>query len=221
MNLEGFDFDMKENKILKWLLIIQSFTPLFFLLLIKYFDHTLFGLVNKFFKLIFSGNVIDALLKAFCHEKFLQLLLIIVCTVLVIWGVWIYFYFGRVQTAGFTDRAEKISVGSDTTETSVAFFVSYIIPMLLDDITKLKGFICFTIIITMLILLMRNTNLYYQNPILAVIGYKTFEFQFTETNDSSLKGKDYIAITKGKVDESKIIKRKYITDNVFVIYNKN
>ena len=146
---------------------------------------------------------------------------IFICTILLVAGILIYLYFNKVQTVGFTDHAEKISVSNDTTETSAAFFVSYVMPMFLENIIELKGFLCFVIMMMLLIMLMRNTNLYYQNPILAVLGYKTFGFKFSETSDIALKSKDYIAITRGKIDETKIVKRKYIADNVFLIYNKN
>ena len=163
----------------------------------------------------------EAIIKAFRNVEFLRLVLILFSAILLITGILIYFYFNKTQTVGYTDHAEKISIGNDMTETSAAFFVSYVIPMLLEDITELKGFFIFVIIMIMLIMLMRNTNLYYQNPILAVLGYKTFGFKFSETSDVALRDRDYIAITRGKIDETKIVKRKYIADNVFLIYNKN
>lgn len=212
---------LRENRFLKWLLIIQSFTPLFLLLIIKYWDWNICKLVSEFFNFIVSGNVKEAIFKSFKNEELLRLMFIFICAILLVAGILIYLYFNKVQTVGFTDRAEKISVSNDTTETSAAFFVSYVMPMLLEDIIELKGFLCFVIIMMLLIMLMRNTNLYYQNPILAVLGYKTFGFKFSETSDSVLEGKEYIAITRGNIDETKIIKRKYIADNVFLIYNKN
>lgn len=212
---------LRENRFLKWLLIIQSFTPLFLLLIIKYWNRIIWQLIAKFFNFIISGNVTEAILKSFRNAEFFRLVLILICTILLVTGILIYLYFNKAQTVGFIDHAEKISIGNDTTETSVAFFVSYVMPMLLEDITELKGFLCFVIIMMMLIMLMRNTNLYYQNPILAVLGYKTFGFKFSETSDAALRDKDYIAITRGKIDETKIVKRKYIADNVFLIYNKN
>lgn len=212
---------LRENRFLKLLLIIQSFTPLFLLLIIKYWNGIIWKLVAKFFNFLISGNVMEAISKSFRNAEFFRLVLILTCVILLVAGILIYLYFNKAQTAGFTDHAEKISVGNDTTEASATFFVSYVIPMLLEDITELKGFLCFVIIMMMLIILMGKTNLYYQNPILAVLGYKTFEFKFSETSDAGLRNKDYIAITKGKIDETKIVKRKYITDNVFLIYNKN
>lgn len=47
---------MKENKYLKWLLIIQSFLPLFFLILIRCFCLHSFKLVSQFFVRLFQKD---------------------------------------------------------------------------------------------------------------------------------------------------------------------
>lgn len=212
---------MRRNRLLKWLLIVQSFMPLFILLFIKYYDGRTWDLVIKFFRFAVTGEVATAVVSAVNHGEFLRFVLLLLCVIMITGGVLIFFCFNKIQTAGFTDRAERISVKNDTTELSAAFFISYVVPMLLDDVTDKRGFICFLVLMVLLILLMRNTNLYYQNPILAILGYKTFEFQFTETGNRALMGKEYVGIVKGTLDETRIIKRKYIADNVFVICNKN
>lgn len=212
---------LRENKTLKWLLIIQSFTPLFVLLLIKYFKWDIFALIFKFTHMLMREGIIKAVEKAWFHDEFLRVVLWVFCVALLLLGIWIYYYFRGTQNAGFTDRAEKISVGDDTTEMSMAFFATYVIPMVMDDVTELRGFLCFIIVIVMLVLLMRNTNLYYQNPVLTVLGYKTFQFLFVDTAEKDFIGNTYIAITRGEFNQTKIIKRKYISDNVFLIYNKN
>lgn len=212
---------LRQNLFLKWLLIVQSFSPLFVLLLVKYIKKDVSKLVFKFINLIVDGNISAAIPSAFFHEEILRVTICLFCTILILFGGWIYYYFKGRELAGFIDRAEKISINGDTTEMSIVFFATYVIPMVMDDITNIRGFVCFVIVISMLILLMRNTNLYYQNPILAILGYKTFQFTFLETGDETLKNKNCIGITRGKFDSSKIIKWKYISDNVFLVYNKN
>ena len=113
-------------------------------------------------------------------------------------------------------RREKIVIDADVTENSVTFFVTYITPLVLDDIDKGRGFFSFITIAVLLILLIRNTNLYYQNPFLTILGYRSFYFHF-EGED----GIEYIAITKGNFDKLKLIKRKRISDDVYLVYNKN
>lgn len=134
---------------------------------------------------------------------------------LFLFGVAIIFLFRPIQKSGFEEVKKQIEISEDTSGNSVAFFVTYITPLVLSDITKPRGFWSFIVICVLLLLLMRNTNLYYQNPILAILGYKTFTFRFANEKE------EYIAITKGRFDPKRIIKRKIISNNVYLIYNKN
>lgn len=210
----------KNKSGLKWLLIIQSFLPLSLLLLIKYGDLEVLKLLRKFVMQLWLSPF-TAVINAFSHPKLLLTVLHIFCIAMILAGAFIYAVFKNIQGYGYVDKAEKIIITEDTTETSVAFFVTYIIPMMMDEIDQLRGFLCFLVILMTLVLLMRNTNLYYQNPILTIMGYKTFRFTFSESPYESMKGKEFIAITRGAFDESKIIERKYIADNIYLLYNKN
>lgn len=130
---------LRQNLFLKWLLIVQSFSPLFVLLLVKYIKKDVSKLVCMFFKLIVHGKIAEAITRAFFHEEILRVIICLFCMILLLFGVWIYYYFKGRELAGFIDRAEKISINGDTTEMSVAFFVTYVLPMVMDDITEIKG----------------------------------------------------------------------------------
>ena len=205
---------MKENRILKWLLIIQSFVPLFFLILIRCADSSVRNLIKIFFQRIFSGDF-SALQIAVHHQCIYAAFLTISSAALFLFGAAIILFFWPTQKSGFEEVKKPIEAFEDISENSVAFFVTYITPLVLSDITKSKGFWSFAFICVLLLLLMRNTNLYYQNPFLAILGYKTFTFQFKNEEEK------YIAITKGHFDPKRTIKRKMISDNVYLIYNKN
>ena len=206
---------MKENKYLKWLLIVQSFLPLFVLVVIRCYSKIRFKMIMDFTSELFHGNfnVIGVALKS---TEIYGTGLMCVCAILFIFGVCINFFFKKNQSFDFREEAKKIIIDEDVTENSVAFFATYITPLVLDDIDELRGFFVFITIIILLILLMRNTNLYYQNPFLTILGYKSFYYHFYGEN-----GMGEIGITKGEFDESKLIKRKRISDNVYLIYNKN
>lgn len=57
---------------------------------------------------------------------------------------------------------------------------------------------------------------------LTLLGYKVFEFQFKNPyTDIEKQDKIYVGITKGKmVTENVNIKRKYIADDVFIVFNE-
>ena len=204
---------MKENKYLKWLLIIQSFLPLFFLIRCFYLHN--FKLVLRFFVRLFQRDF-GIILIALSHPDLFSVILLCLSVIMLIIGIMIYILFNKIQEFGFYEEHENIVVDADVTENSVAFFVTYITPLVLDDIGNKRGFLSFAAISIMLILLMRNTNLYYQNPFLTILGYKSFSFYFP-SNENSV----YVGITRGDFDAAKIIKRKRISNNVYLVYNKN
>lgn len=206
---------MKENKYLKWLLIVQSFLPLFFLVIIRCYSKVRVKLVHHFVSELFHGNF-KVIGTALNHSEIYATSLLCFCAIMFMFGFGIYFFFKKSQSFGFQEEEKKIVIDADVTENSVAFFVTYITPLVLDDLDESRGFFSFITIAVLLILLMRNTNLYYQNPFLTILGYRCFCFRF-----DGEEGMGDVAITRGDFDASKLIKRKRISDNVYLVYNKN
>lgn len=206
---------MKENKYLKWLLIVQSFLPLFFLVIIRCYSKIRVRMISGFISELFRGNfgVIGIVLN---HPEIFATSLLCVCVLMFVLGLCIYLFFKKSQNFGFQEEGKKIVIDADVTENSVAFFVTYITPLVVDDIDESRGFFSFITIAALLILLIRNTNLYYQNPFLTILGYRSFYFHF-----DGEEGMGDVAITRGDFDASKLIKRKRIADNVYLVYNKN
>lgn len=99
--------------------------------------------------------------------------------------------------------------------------MTYVLPMAMDDLDTLKGIIVFGILMVMLFTLMWKTNLYYQNPVLTVLGYEVFSFKFETTQLIEYREKECIGITRGRVRNRKTIKRQKISDNVFLVYEEN
>lgn len=207
---------MKENKYLKTLLIQQSFLPLYLLVLIRCCSENRFHLIVNFFSELFHGHF-GVIGTALHHSEIFGTFLLCLSLLLFVFSLGIYFLFKKNQTFGFHEETKKIVKGADTTENSIVFFVTYITPFVLDDIGQCSGFFSFITIVVLLFMLMQKTNIYYQNPFLTLLGYKTFYFHFEGEED----GEPMIAITRGEIDPSKIIKRKRIADNVYLVYNKN
>lgn len=206
---------MKENKYLKWLLIVQSFLPLFFLVIIRCCSKSRVKLIFGFVSELFRGNL-KAIGTALKHPEIFATSLLCFCTLMLLLGLFKYLFFKKSQSFGFQEEEKKIVIDADATENSVTFFVTYITPLVLDDMDESRGFFSFITIAALLILLMRNTNLYYQNPFLTILGYRSFYFHF-----DGEEGIGDVAITRGNFDVSKLIKRKRISDNVYLVYNKN
>ena len=50
------------------------------------------------------------------------------------------------------------------------FFMTMIIPLLIDDVGTIQGAVTFLIIVVMMCALLSKTHLYYANPVLAILG---------------------------------------------------
>lgn len=172
-------------------------------------------MILDFISELSHGNL-EVIGTALRHPEIFATSLLCFCSVMFVFGLCIYLFFKKSQSFGFHEEGKTIVIDADVTENSVAFFVTYITPLVLDDIDEGRGFFSFITIAVLLILLMRNTNLYYQNPFLTILGYRSFYFRF-----DGEEGMGDVAITRGSFDASKLIKRKRIADNVYLVYNKN
>ncbi|MGG0821395.1 hypothetical protein ABE099_00850 [Paenibacillus turicensis] len=209
---------MKENKKLRFLLILQSFMPLMVLLLLKNFDSDLIFLIHKFFIQIWNREF-TAISMAVTHEKFLLFIVIFICVIWIFVSLYSMHLFRGAQFANFIE--DKINIVHYSSDAGLIFFTTFIVPLVLDDVGSMRNFLVFICLFLMIIVLMFKTNLYYQNPVIAMLGYSTFNFKFTEHSDSTMKNSELVGITYGKIDEEKIIKYQRIADNVYFIYNKN
>lgn len=210
---------MDENLKLKRSLILQSFAPLFLLLFIKNIRLHYFTLVYKFFSCFINGNIL-VIITVIRHKDFLNIVVMGICIVWIILSVCAYLQFSDFQTSDFIEE-DGMEVKKYTTEAGVGFFMTFILPLVLDNFGEFQDFLVFILMISFIVILMWKTNLYYQNPILTILGYKTFIFEIKNPEDNRLKDKEYIGISKDNVNTGGIIKYRYIADDVFVVYKKN
>lgn len=210
-----------ENLNLKRSLILQSFAPLFLLLTIKHLNIDLcWSLLCEFFSVLFSRGIV-AFSMAFEHNSFGEFVISImgICwlflTIIVACG------FNGMQKAGFKAAGEKIEIEEKQSDNGATFLVTYVLPLLTDDVGSFRGLVVFLTMLIMVIMLLISSNTFYQNPVLAAMKYRTFLFKFLNPESDIIHpDRVYVGITHGTViDEGTVIKRKYISDGVFVIYN--
>jgi len=209
----------RQNDKLKCKLIIQSFAPLFVLILIKYFNFRVLTCTKLFFQKLFHGDF-AVLCRVWSSQYFGAFFVSILSVGWILSGLIAMWQFKDAQTSGFTDAGDKIEIEEELTESGITFFMTFVFPLLLDDLTTLRGFIIFSGILALIFLLMWKTNLYYQNPILTILGYKVYRIHFSQESGGDPE-KKYIVICKKKLDANKIVKWKPLSNNVLLIYNKN
>lgn len=210
---------MTENVSMKRALIMQSFAPLFLILFVKYFDYNLFYLCNKFFR-IFLKKPDLAFIKSLGHPLFVTAILEIFCLLWIVYSLYSIRSFEKNQRFNFISEGELLINIQKISDSGVTFFMTYVLPMAMDDLNTWRGIIVFVILMAILFSLMWKTNLYYQNPVLTVLGYEIFSFEFETTQAKEYKEKECIGITRGAgaVDSEHSIKRQHISDNVFLVY---
>ena len=127
-----------------------------------------------------------------------------------------------IQKAGFKSAGEQVIIDNTTNDSSATFLVTYVLPLLTDDVSTIRGLIVFLTMLVMVIVLLSRSNTFYQNPVLVAMKYRTFLFKFLNPeNDIPHPDRVYVGITRGKpIVEEVVIKRKYISDDVFVVYNE-
>ena len=167
----------EQNLKLKRKLVIQSFLPLFILIFIRYFDYRMISSICHFIRELMQRNF-SVMNRIWDHPylgPFIAAFISLVCSLYGITAMW---QFKSMQMSGFVDAGEEIVIEEEITDSGITFFMTFVLPLLLDDVETLRGFIIFTGILGLVIRLMWTTHLYYQNPILTLLGYRIYKFRF-------------------------------------------
>ena len=220
---------MVEDTKLKIYLVLQSFCPLFILLLIKHIGDAEY--VSCFLLYLFHGNW-KMLFKVITGPALGDTLISIFCILWFLLTLIVALGFRVLQKSNFDFNVEKrkmmygipiiwnntIKVEQDS---GVSFIVTFIVPLLVEDVSTMKGVVFFGILLFMIIFFLLRSNLFYQNPILVVLHYKTYEFQFVNPYSDVKENIKYIGLTKGSLPVHGVaIKRRYIAEDVFLICNE-
>lgn len=212
---------LTDNLNLKRSLVLQSFAPLFLLLTIKHLDIDLYiRLISEFID-SWTKTGAKAFIIAINHDSFGGFMISGIGIVWLIITVVIALGFNGMQKAGFKSAGERIIIEDSPNDGGITFLVTYVLPLLTDDVDSVRGLIVYLTMLIMIIILLKGSNTFYQNPVLVAMKYRIFSFKFLNpSEDITYPQRVYIGITyKKPIAEEKVIKRKYISDGVFVIYN--
>ena len=183
-------------------LMIQSLSPLALLTIIRNFS---------FITTDLAGNKLSA--PMFIQENICLLLIMVFCLAWILSALWCFIQFKAFY---FTDKETGYSVISvhEDEDAGLNFFITLIIPLLLDDVDSIQGALTFLIIVLMLCALLARTNLFYANPVLTLIGFRVYRFQFARNTNFT---QECIGLCYGTIDEQSSIEYKKITDRVLYI----
>lgn len=152
--------------------------------------------------------------QSFIAQNQILLIVFLLCFVWILAAV---FSFVSILAFKWTDKhcGYDIENVKEIEDASLNFFMTMIIPLLIDDVGSIQGAITFFIIVIMMCALLEKTSLFYANPVLAILGYRVYSFSFQENAD--YKTNKCIGIVYRKISGSEPIEYKEITDGVFYI----
>lgn len=210
-----------ENLILKRSLMLQSFAPLFALLAIKYFNPAMFWHLTVSFVKLFSDKGMGAVPIAVANKNFGSFLVFMISLMWLLATFIVAIGFTGMQKSGFRSAGEKISIVGSPNAGNGIFLVNYILPLMINDVSSVRKLISFLLLLSTVIVVLIDLDTFYQNPVLSVMKYRTFTFKFVNPeSDIKHSNRVYVGITHGApIAEDAVIKRKYISDGVFLIYN--
>lgn len=183
-------------------LIILSLSPLFLLILINNF---VFSSYNEL------GVMYTKCEFIYCNAWIL--LVEIFSALWLIFSMFILFEFKCFLKYDITGGFEIISVVEDK-EAGLNFFLTLIVPLLLEDLNIWQNAMALLFIVICIYNLLTKTDLYYANPVLVILGFKCYKFEFKENDDFAGK---YYGISRTEVNENSHIKYKIIDGNVLYL----
>lgn len=179
---------------MKLMLLFQSLSPLAILTLIKNFP-------------------IVSLDPLVCSDSVYLWIVDIACVVWIIFSIYCYISF---LAFAWTDKENGYHVINVTEkeESGVNYYLTIIIPLLIDDVDTLRGATTLGLSVAFLCFLLYKTQMFYLNSVLAALGYRFYEFEFT--NNNQLDGK-CVGISKGEISNQCMVEYKIISDNVLFV----
>ena len=173
------------NLSLKHKLMLQSLSPLAFLTIVRNFKFT---------------PVSELAENQSYWGEFVRLnnVLIVVFLLCATWILAAIISFISFTAFRWTDKKQGYQLSSfvEKEDASLNFFMTMIIPLLIDDVGTIQGAVTFLIIVVMMCALLSKTHLYYANPVLAILGYRVYEITFKSNPD--FNNEICLAVVKGR-----------------------
>ena len=117
------------------------------------------------------------------------------------------------EIEGCKDLPYEIVSVENRNENYIVFLTTYIIPLLDWDLSSIRSIF---ILITVIVLngwLLINTNLYYQNPMLALMGFNVYSAEIIR---KKMESKQVILISKDKLKKGTQIKTHDLEEDVLL-----
>ena len=185
---------------MKFKLMIQSLSPLFLLTIIRNFN----------FKTQ-STTGIEYGCKEFLCENIVLISVMAFCSIWIVCSLFFILEFRAFKYSGKKHGYTIVNV-KENKEASLNFLLTLIVPLLIDDVDTLQGTITFLLIVVLICVLLYRTTLFYDNPVLSILGYHIYTFEF---EDKSECAEPCVGVCRGEFHTGNSIEFKRISNNVY------
>jgi len=126
-------------------------------------------------------------------------------------GFWFYYRFKYI-IKGAKSLPEQITEIENINWEHLTFLVTYVIPLLSFDLdfnlSEDRNGLMFFLVLIIIGMIYVKTNMFYNNPTLAILGYHIYKSQTTNK-------RNIVLISKDVLNEEDWIEYKLISDNIF------
>ncbi len=185
--------------LLKMSLLFQSIFPLILIV----FGINTYNLVCDFY-----DKSIDINIYHYCLIVFLAVLLILIVLTI------ISFLLTKNFKCYGEELPETIEKVAGNNEIGLEFFMTYIVSLIMSDLTNIGKIIAFIVVLIIMIILIYKTDLYFINPILIVLGYNFYNIETQIGGKYKCMSRNIIKVGDKiifkKVSENLIYGRKFV-----------
>lgn len=177
---------------MKYLLLIQSLSPIALLMLLKIFPFS-------------DWNEPKFSFCSYCSNNFIFSVLLIIFAAWLLIALFSWLYLCSFNKIEYQLKNQTIDGLIEDKESSLNFFMTFLLPLVIDDVTQVNGFLVFVVSFIGVIYLLAKTTLFYKNPVLNLLGYRLFNIQLNESEVIGICAK-YNESDKMKINYSEISK---------------
>lgn len=146
-----------------------------------------------------------------------QNLIPLLSIVFILYGIWVYLRFNYI-IKGSKSLPEEIKEVENINWEHLTFLVTYVIPLLSFDLdfnlSEDRNGLMFFLVLIIIGMIYVKTNMFYNNPTLAILGYHIYKSQTTNR-------KNIVIISRETLNQGDWVQHRLISDNIYYAIKSN
>lgn len=205
----------KSNNSLKAMLLIQSLSLLTLLAFLKNCPKSLLAYLGLFPASFPMQDGVPLAFGVYFLENCCLILLLAFCLLWTLAGV---FFILSLPAFSYTGKAgsHNITGIKENSEASLSFLLTLILPLATDWQNSHREMLFFVLLLIGIILLLWRTDLFYDNPVLTILGYHVYQFSFKQNEEFGTL--PCIGISRKKIHVEPVIRHRVIDGEKRVLY---